>query len=85
MLEPRKSIHYFQVDPAGSQPLDGSTIVETPVSLTVNGDAWVSFMCTPVLLEAMAVGFLFNEASSLPCRRSRMSACASTGTTWMSG
>ena len=61
MLEPRKSIHYFQVDPAGSQPLDGSTIVETPVLLTVNGDAWVSFMCTPVLLEAMAVGFLFNE------------------------
>jgi FdhD protein len=49
------------MDSSGQKLLDGSTIVETPVSLTVNGEAWVSFMCTPVLLEAMAVGFLFNE------------------------
>ena len=32
--------------------------VEAPVSLTVNGRAWLTFMCTPVELE---VGFLFNE------------------------
>ena len=61
MLEPRKPIQYFQVDSTRNEPTDGSVIVETPVSLTVNGEAWVSFMCTPVLLEAMAVGFLFNE------------------------
>jgi FdhD protein len=61
MLEPRKPIQYFQIDSAESKPIDASVIVETPVSLTVNGEAWVSFMCTPVLLEAMAVGFLFNE------------------------
>lgn len=36
-------------------------IVETPVSLTVNGQSWLTFMCTPVDLEALAVGFLFNE------------------------
>ena len=36
-------------------------IVETAVSLTVNGESWLTFMCTPVHLEAMAVGFLFNE------------------------
>ena len=35
--------------------------METPVSLTVNGEAWVTFMCTPTDLEAMAIGFLFNE------------------------
>lgn len=61
MLEPRKPIQYFQMDSSSQKLLDGTTIVETPVSLTVNGEAWVSFMCTPVLLEAMAVGFLFNE------------------------
>ena len=61
MLSPRKPIQYFQIDSTESKPIDASTIVETPVSLTVNGEAWVSFMCTPVLLEAMAVGFLFNE------------------------
>jgi FdhD protein len=61
MLEPRKPIQYFQVNSTDNRTITGSTIVETPVSLTVNGEAWVSFMCTPVLLEAMAVGFLFNE------------------------
>lgn len=61
MLEPRKPIHYFQMDSTSQKLLDASVIVETLVSLTVNGETWVSFMCTPVLLEAMAVGFLFNE------------------------
>jgi FdhD protein len=61
MLAPRKPIQYFQIDSTRDELTEGSTIVETPVSLTVNGEAWVSFMCTPVLLEAMAVGFLFNE------------------------
>jgi FdhD protein len=35
--------------------------VEAPVSLTVNGEVWLAFLCTPVDLEALAVGFLFNE------------------------
>ncbi len=61
MIEPRKPTKYFQVDSARQQTIESSTIVETPVSLTVNSDVWVSFMCTPVHLEAMAVGFLFNE------------------------
>jgi FdhD protein len=42
-------------------PLDRSVIVETPVSLTVNGKVWLTLMCTPIDLEALAVGFLFNE------------------------
>lgn len=61
MLEPRKPIQYFQIDSTEFKPVHASVIVETPVSLTVNGEVWVSFMCTSVLLEAMAVGFLFNE------------------------
>ena len=61
MLEPRKPIQYFQVDSATNKTTDASVIVETPVSLTVNGEAWVSFMCTPIHLETLAVGFLFNE------------------------
>ncbi len=34
---------------------------EESVTLTVNGNTWLSFRCTPSLLEEMAVGFLFNE------------------------
>jgi FdhD protein len=38
-----------------------AVIVETPITLTVNGEVWLSTLCTPVHVEAMAVGFLFNE------------------------
>lgn len=47
---PEQGVHSF-----------GEIIVEKPVSLTVNGEVWLTFMCTPVELEALAVGFLFNE------------------------
>jgi len=61
MITPQKAIHYerYEFKKWGSH--DAGTIVETPVSLTVNGEAWITFMCTPVDLEALAVGFLFNE------------------------
>jgi len=61
MIEPRKPIHYLQTSSSKQEPVAGNTIVETPVALTVNGEVWTTFMCTPVHLEAMMVGFLFNE------------------------
>lgn len=39
----------------------GSTPAEIPVMLTVNGEPWLEFMCTPEYLEALAIGFLYNE------------------------
>lgn len=39
----------------------GGAPAEAPVTLTVNGEAWMEFMCTPAALEALAVGFLYNE------------------------
>jgi FdhD protein len=61
MLAPQKPIHYDRYQFSKWDGVDSETIVETPVSLTINGEAWITFMCTPVALEAMAVGFLFNE------------------------
>ncbi len=40
---------------------EGLVISEASVSLTVNGTLWLSWMCTPLDLEDLAVGFLFNE------------------------
>lgn len=40
---------------------DDPVIVEHPVSLMVNGETWVTLTCTPTHLEALGVGFLFNE------------------------
>lgn len=54
-------IRYFQVSNGQLSEQPGEIISETPVTLTVNGEVWLTFMCTPTLLEAMAVGFLFNE------------------------
>lgn len=34
---------------------------ENSVSLTVNGETWLSFRCSPFHLEELAIGFLFNE------------------------
>jgi len=61
MITPQKAIHYERYEFQKWESHDAEIIVETPVSLTVNGEAWITFMCTPVNLEALAVGFLFNE------------------------
>lgn len=55
------SIQFHQVSPDRWEIVDAEVIVETPVSLTVNGEVWLTFMCTPIDLEAMAIGFLYNE------------------------
>jgi FdhD protein len=39
----------------------GALPVEEEVILTVNGQDLVGLMCTPTLLEELAVGFLYNE------------------------
>ncbi len=46
---------------SGWEAVPAKVISETSVSLTVNGEVWISFMCTPADLEALAVGFLYNE------------------------
>ena len=61
MITPQKSIHYEQYEFQKWKSFDAETIVETQVSLTVNGTVWITFMCTPVNLEALAGGFLYNE------------------------
>jgi FdhD protein len=61
MISPQKEIQYERYEFRKWERHDAGTIVETPVSLTVNGQVWLTFMCTPVHLEEMAVGFLYNE------------------------
>ncbi len=56
---PTRTIKYNRS--GGWQLSDTQVIAEMPVSLTVNGEVWLSFACTPTDLEALAVGFLFNE------------------------
>lgn len=41
--------------------IQSNVAFESPVSLTLNGQVWVTFHCSPLELEYLAVGFLFNE------------------------
>jgi FdhD protein len=43
------------------QRTESEVIVESAVSLTVNGETWLTFRCTPINLDALAVGFLYDE------------------------
>ncbi len=43
------------------QPAEGDLPVEEEVVLAVNGQDLVVWMCTPSLLEELALGFLYNE------------------------
>jgi len=61
MITPQKAIEYERYEFKKWEHFDAETIVETPVSLTVNGKVWLTFMCTPVHLEELVVGFLYNE------------------------
>lgn len=61
MILSKSPIEYIQFEAGAWKNKPADIIVETPVSLTVNGEIWLTFMCTPTDLEAMAVGFLFNE------------------------
>lgn len=62
MIDPDQPLSYYRYQPAsGWHQLDGRVIVETSVSLTVNGEVWLAFNCSPTQLEALAAGFLFNE------------------------
>ena len=61
MIPPQKEIQYERYEFKRWEHHDAEIIVETPVSLTVNGKVWLTFMCTPVNLDELAVGFLYNE------------------------
>jgi FdhD protein len=58
---PDAPIRYARYRPGRWEEVDAFTIVETPVTLAVNSEAWLTFLCTPTDLDALAVGFLFNE------------------------
>jgi FdhD protein len=62
-----QSVDYYSIEAHSWTKTTSHVIVESSVSLTVNGEVWLTFMCTPIDLEALAVGFLFNEKLIVSC------------------
>jgi FdhD protein len=61
MLTAKANVRCYRFEDGHCQSIETQAITEASVTLTVNGEDWLVFMCTPVEMEALAVGFLFNE------------------------
>ncbi len=60
-LATNNHIHVYRYENGISKQIGTGVVHESSVALTVNTETWLTFMCTPVQLEALAVGFLYNE------------------------
>lgn len=61
MGQPQTRLHYRRYASGQWQTLEAERAREASVSLTVNNRPWLTWMCSPMALEALAVGFLFTE------------------------
>lgn len=52
----------FQFAETGLVKTTGKYPIELETWLTVNGETWLGFHCSPENLENLAIGFLFNES-----------------------
>jgi FdhD protein len=61
MLSAKKNVRCYRFEGGSCQSTETQTVTELSVTLSVNGEDWLALMCTPLEVEALAVGFLFNE------------------------
>ena len=54
-------LSYHLVEGQNARLVEGGVIDEALLSIYVNGESLATMMCSPLQLEALAVGFLFNE------------------------
>lgn len=56
-----RPVEYITVGVGSPQLIDAEVVAESQVCISVNGEELATFMCSPHLLEPMALGFLLNE------------------------
>jgi FdhD protein len=61
MPEPLAELDYIDYDGSGATSVRRPVIAETPWVLYVDGCELLTFMCSPVRLQALALGFLLSE------------------------
>lgn len=55
-------LQYYQFQSIGGwKTVSAQVAGEVPVELFVNGQSWLTFLCTASYVEALGIGFLFNE------------------------
>lgn len=61
MIDPIHELSYLEFDGERATPVSKAVIAETPWALFVNGHEWLTFMCSPVGLHHLALGFMLSE------------------------
>ena len=61
MLTAKTNVRCYRFEGGRCQSIETQAITEISITLAVNGEDWLALMCTPLDMEALAVGFLFNE------------------------
>lgn len=62
MLEGALPYTYQVVEGGVARAVEGGVIDEQLLSIYVNGESLATMMCSPLQLEALTIGFLYNEA-----------------------
>src|SRR5438105_14188278 len=52
---------YFRVRGSRADEVAGEIVREQPLTLSVNGEKFLTLLCSPVKLEALVVGYLWME------------------------
>ena len=52
---------YLRVKGSGIEEVAGEVVREQPLSVFVNGDKFLTLLCSPMMLEALVVGYLWME------------------------
>jgi FdhD protein len=71
---------------SGAQAIEGEVPEEALACISVNGQELATFMCSPTDLDALALGFLYNESiihSAADVRSLRVSASSSCVDVWL--
>jgi len=63
MTEPTRDFDYIEFDGERAATVTRPVIAETPWALYVEQREWVTFMCSPIGLHQLALGFLLSEGA----------------------
>ncbi len=60
-VHPFLPVSILRVQETQSEQEEIAVVNEISLTLTVNGEEWLSFMCTPIHQIELSIGFLYNE------------------------
>ena len=76
---------YLRVKGASVEEVAGEVVREQPLSVFVNGEKFLTLLCSPMMLEALVVGYLWMEKVIADCSPVSTRPCACGRSSWRPG